>query len=65
MNKAYYFFQNYGVAVRLREESFSHRSVVEFLEKMWVDHLAWYSSESYKRAYLESLSLEQLARLSH
>lgn len=64
MNKAYYFFQNYGLAVRLREECFSRRPVVEFLEQMWADHLAWYSSESYKRAYLDSLSLEQLARLS-
>lgn len=60
-NKSVYFFENYSVAIRLKEECFSSRPVLEFLESMWKDHVRWYK-EVYPVKYCESLTLEQFAR---
>lgn len=61
-NKSVYFFENYSVAIRLKEECFSSRPVLEFLESMWEDHVRWYK-DVYPVKLRETFTLEQLARL--
>ena len=61
-NKSVYFFEYYSIALRMKEECFSSRPIVEFLETMWADHVRWYK-EVYPVKYRESLTLDQLARL--